>query len=65
VEENVLAGGAGSAITQCLQEQKILMPVLNLGLPDRFVEQGGREELLSLVGLDVGGILEKIEAFDA
>jgi len=61
VEENVIAGGAGSAITEFLQAQRIWMPVLNLGLPDRFVEQGGREELLSLVGLDVKGILASVE----
>ncbi len=57
VEENVLAGGAGSAVTGFLQTQKILMPVLSLGLPDRFVEQGTREELLSLCGLDTQGIV--------
>ncbi|MBF6651224.1 1-deoxy-D-xylulose-5-phosphate synthase, partial [Methylobacter sp. BlB1] len=52
-EENVLAGGAGSAVNDFLQAQKILMPVLNIGLPDQFVEQGTREELLALCGLDV------------
>jgi len=41
------------------------MPVLNIGLPDRFVEQGSREELLSLVELDSKGILAQIEAFCA
>jgi 1-deoxy-D-xylulose-5-phosphate synthase len=65
VEENVIAGGAGSAINEFLQRQKILMPVLNIGLPDRFVEQGSREELLGLVGLDTKGILSSIEAFCA
>jgi 1-deoxy-D-xylulose-5-phosphate synthase len=65
VEENVLAGGVGSGITTFLQQQKILMPVLNIGLPDRFVEQGGREELLGLVGLDAKGIQAQIEAFCA
>ncbi|EIC30541.1 MULTISPECIES: 1-deoxy-D-xylulose-5-phosphate synthase [Methylomicrobium] len=63
VEENVLAGGAGSAVNQCLQAQRILMPVLNLGLPDAFVEQGTREELLALCGLDAQGIADRIEAF--
>jgi len=62
VEENVIAGGAGSAVNEFLQAQKILMPVLNIGLPDRFVEQGSREELLALCGLDAKGILAKIEA---
>jgi 1-deoxy-D-xylulose-5-phosphate synthase len=65
VEENVIAGGAGSAVNEFLQAQKILMPILNIGLPDRFVEQGGREELLALCGLDAKGILAKIEKFGA
>jgi 1-deoxy-D-xylulose-5-phosphate synthase len=41
------------------------MPVLNLGLPDSFVEQGTREELLSQCGLDSAGILASIEKFCA
>jgi 1-deoxy-D-xylulose-5-phosphate synthase len=65
VEENVIAGGAGSAILEFLHARKIPMPVLNIGLPDRFVEQGSREELLSLVGLDSQGISAKIQAFCA
>ncbi|TAK61391.1 1-deoxy-D-xylulose-5-phosphate synthase [Methylobacter sp.] len=65
VEENVLAGGAGSAVNDFLQAQQILMPVLNIGLPDSFVEQGTREELLSLCGLDTQGILARIEKFCA
>ncbi|MBD9361943.1 1-deoxy-D-xylulose-5-phosphate synthase [Methylomonas fluvii] len=62
VEENVIAGGAGGAVNEFLQAQNILMPVLNIGLPDRFVEQGSREELLTLCGLDTKGILAKIQA---
>jgi len=63
VEENVLSGGAGSAVGQFLQRQKILMPILNIGLPDSFIEQGTREELLAICGLDKAGILAQIEAF--
>jgi len=65
VEENALSGGAGSAVNLFLQAQRILMPVLNIGLPDCFVEQGTREELLSLCGLDVQGIVDRIEQFCA
>jgi 1-deoxy-D-xylulose-5-phosphate synthase len=65
VEENVVAGGAGEAVNSFLQAQKILMPVLNIGLPDAFIEQGTREELLALCGLDTQSILNKIEAFGA
>ncbi|WP_146054537.1 hypothetical protein, partial [Methylovulum psychrotolerans] len=60
----VLSGGAGSAVNLLLQARKQLKPVLNLGLPDSFVEQGTREELLALCGLDVAGILASIRAFD-
>ncbi len=63
IEENVLSGGAGSAVNLFLQAQRLLMPVLNIGLPDCFVEQGTREELLSLCGLDTQGIIDKIEQF--
>ena len=63
VEENVLAGGVGEAINRFLQSQKILMPVLNLGLPDYFVEQGTREECLTECGLDASGILTSVEEF--
>ncbi len=65
VEENVLAGGAGSAINEFLQAQQILMPVLNIALPDEFVEQGTREELLMDCNLDTQGILSQIENFCA
>ena len=65
IEENVIAGGAGSAVNTYLQAQQILMPVLNIGLPDAFVEQGTREELLTECGLDTQGILQNIEQFCA
>ena len=65
VEENVISGGAGSAINNFLQAQQILMPVLNLGLPDCFIEQGSREELLSQCNLDNQGIIQSIEKFCA
>ncbi|WP_341327926.1 1-deoxy-D-xylulose-5-phosphate synthase [Methylotuvimicrobium sp. KM2] len=65
VEENVVAGGAGSAVNEFLQAQRIVMPVLNIGLPDAFIEQGTREELLSFCGLDTQGIRQSIEQFCA
>jgi 1-deoxy-D-xylulose-5-phosphate synthase len=65
VEENVLAGGVGQAVNGFLQTEHILMPVLNIGLPDAFIEQGTREELLALCALDTQGILKQIEGFCA
>ena len=65
IEENALIGGVGSTVNSYLQAQQILMPVLNIGLPDRFIEQGSREELLSECGLNTQQIFEKIERFCA
>jgi 1-deoxy-D-xylulose-5-phosphate synthase len=63
VEENVVAGGAGAAVNEVLAGRRILLPMLNLGLPDRFVEQGSREECLSACGLDADGLIASIGAF--
>jgi len=62
---DVIAGGAGSAVNNFVQAQRILMPVLNLGLPDSFVEQGMREELLAICELDAQGIIAQAETFCA
>jgi len=55
-------GGAGSAVSECLATHGITTPLLHLGLPDHFVEQGSREEILSLCGLDKGGIIRAVVA---
>jgi 1-deoxy-D-xylulose-5-phosphate synthase len=60
LEENVVAGGAGSAVTEFLNASLVTMPVLQLGLPDRFVEHGKHEELLEECGLNAAGIREAI-----
>ena len=56
VEEGCTMGGAGSAVLECLAAHGLTVPVLNLGLPDRFVEHGDPAKLLSLCGLDAAGI---------
>ena len=61
VEENVVNGGAGSAVNECLADNDVSISVINLGLPDRFIEQGTHGELLSLCGLDAEGIQNSIE----
>lgn len=63
VEENAIYGGAGSAINEFLQSQHIHIPILNLGLPDRFIGQGSRQECLHECGLDDSGIIEHIKPF--
>jgi 1-deoxy-D-xylulose-5-phosphate synthase len=62
LEENVVAGGAGSAVNELLAEAGEPVSVLNLGLPDAFVEHGTPAELLSDCGLDVSGIEASILA---
>ncbi len=63
VEENVLQGGFGSAVLELLDEAGLGTPVLRLGLPDEFVEQGTQDELRSMYGLDTAGIAGKIRDF--
>ncbi|MGO2383928.1 MAG: 1-deoxy-D-xylulose-5-phosphate synthase, partial [Halomonas sp.] len=56
LEENVVAGGAGSAVNELLNAEGVQVEVLNLGLPDAFVEHGTPDELLRDCGLDAEGI---------
>ncbi len=56
LEDNTLAGGAGSAVGECLWEHGARTTVLQLGLPDRFLPHGSREQILGEVGLDAEGI---------
>lgn len=62
VEDNVVAGGAGSAVAECLARHGQFTPMLHLGLPDRFQGQGSREELLQDAGLDAEQIESAIMA---
>ena len=59
-EENVLAGGFGSAVAEYLADHGIEVPLLRFGIPDRFIEQGTRRELLSLIGLQPDEMAERI-----
>ncbi|ANO33508.1 1-deoxy-D-xylulose-5-phosphate synthase [Vibrio breoganii] len=63
IEENVIAGGAGSGVVEYLMSQKIAKPVLNLGLPDRFIAQGTQEEMHAELKLDAKGIQRQIEEY--
>ena len=63
VEENVIEGGAGSAVAECLQRGGINIPLLHLGLPDRFLEQGDPAQLLADCGLDAAGIGASIRKY--
>jgi 1-deoxy-D-xylulose-5-phosphate synthase len=55
-------GGAGSAVAETLAGRGISVPLLQLGLPDRFIDHGDQAQLLALAGLDAPGIIGAIRA---
>jgi 1-deoxy-D-xylulose-5-phosphate synthase len=63
LEENALQGGFGSAVLECLAERGINVPVLRLGLPDHFIEQGSQGELRQRYGLDAAGVAARVRTF--
>jgi 1-deoxy-D-xylulose-5-phosphate synthase len=60
LEDNVVAGGAGSGIAELLADENIQLPILHLGLPDAFQHHASREQLLSEAGLDAAGIRDSV-----
>ena len=60
IEENAVAGGAGSAVGECLAAFGIERTLHHIGLPDRFLEHGTRDESLAAAGLDTAGIAQRI-----
>ncbi|WP_027016657.1 1-deoxy-D-xylulose-5-phosphate synthase [Comamonas composti] len=62
VEDGCIMGGAGSAVMEAMQAAGMVRPVLQLGLPDAFIEHGDPAKLLSLQGLDAAGIEASIRA---
>ncbi len=68
-EENVVAGGAGSAVNECLAARGETVAIANCGLPDRLIQHGTREEMLSDAALDAAGfeqfVRSRIAALDA
>ena len=63
IEENTVAGGAGSAINECLHRMELTNRVLNIGLPNCYDEHGERNELLAQCHLDEAGIEQQINQF--
>jgi 1-deoxy-D-xylulose-5-phosphate synthase len=62
IEENVVAGGAGGAVGEALAAHGILIPLLQLGLPDAFVDHGDPAQLLAQCGLDVRGVVASVNS---
>ena len=65
VEENAVLGGAGSAVNEVLNRHQLAVDVLNIGIPDRYIEHGARDDCLAAAGLDQPGILRQIRAHSA
>ncbi|MGB3881561.1 MAG: 1-deoxy-D-xylulose-5-phosphate synthase [Diaphorobacter nitroreducens] len=66
VEEGCIMGGAGSAVAEALAAAGVQRPLLQLGLPDAFIEHGDPAKLLALQGLDAAGMQRSItERFGA
>jgi len=62
VEEGVLDGGFGSAVAELLADKGIKAPLIRIGLPDKFIEHGKREQILKLYGLTAEEIYKQINA---
>ena len=60
LEENAVAGGAGAGVAEALSALGISTPILNLGLPDRFIEHGNPVNMLADCGLDAAGIAHRV-----
>jgi 1-deoxy-D-xylulose-5-phosphate synthase len=63
IEENAVAGGAGSAVIELLANCATSLPTLTLGIPDRFVEHGSRDDCLAAAELDLGSLEAAVRRF--
>jgi 1-deoxy-D-xylulose-5-phosphate synthase len=60
VEENAVSGGAGSGVNELLAESGGSFNILNIGIPDCYIEHGSRQDCLAMAGLDAEGILKQV-----
>ncbi|OBP14699.1 1-deoxy-D-xylulose-5-phosphate synthase [Rheinheimera sp. SA_1] len=65
IEDNAIAGGAGSAVNEAVAALRLSFSMLNLGLPDQFIRHGSQEQLYTELGLDSAGMLQRIKDFIA
>ena len=63
VEDHAILGGAGSAVNELMAANAIVLPVLNIGIHDKFVDHGSQNEIYAMLGLDSAGIERSIRAF--
>lgn len=65
IEDNAVMGGAGSAVNEYLHAAELPVSVINLGLPDTYIEHAQREEQLAACGLDAQGIVNRVRTSKA
>jgi 1-deoxy-D-xylulose-5-phosphate synthase len=63
MEENAVAGGAGSAVGELLSARGIQIPLMHLGIPDQFLEHGSRDDCLKMAGLDAATLEAAVVRF--
>jgi 1-deoxy-D-xylulose-5-phosphate synthase len=61
IEENAISGGAGSGVGELLTAAGLQLPMLHIGIPDRFIEHGTRDTCLAHAGLDLAGLTAQVE----
>jgi 1-deoxy-D-xylulose-5-phosphate synthase len=61
IEENAVIGGAGSGVGELLASHGVQLPLLHIGIPDRFIEHGSRDTCLAAAGLDHAGLTASVE----
>jgi 1-deoxy-D-xylulose-5-phosphate synthase len=61
IEENAIMGGAGAGVGELLAAAAIQLPLLHIGIPDRFIEHGTRDTCLARAGLDLAGLSAQVE----
>lgn len=65
VEDNAIQGGAGSAVNELVNRLQLDVNVLNLGIPDDYIEHAERGEQMAMISLDAAGILDQIAAYQS
>ncbi|MGP1929951.1 MAG: transketolase C-terminal domain-containing protein, partial [Arsenophonus sp. ET-DL12-MAG3] len=63
LEENVIMGGAGSGVNEFLLKTNNIIPIINLGLPDKYIQQGNQIEIQVELGLNSEGIINSINKY--
>ena len=62
IEDGVISGGAGSAVSEWAHENKMKYQIIICGIPDEFIEHASRNEMIEMAGLDKKGILAKVKS---